>query len=218
MALRLILFFAAAVLYAIARYNFFGGVSGSPVWVLNKAVSLAGLGAIAASYCTRSPGWPRRLGMVGAALTALHIVMSLAVFDTAHYPKILRPVGWTTAGIVSIAAAIAATLVLLVPLWTTRRTVRERLGEARWRRVQRFGLLVLALSAVHVAAIGYAGWASPSGWPGFLPPITLISAAIAVWPLVRRLNPSAPSGSPKVPSPSTLSSAPPQRLSARPRR
>ena len=217
MALRLILFFAAAALYAVARYNVFGGVSGSPVWVLNKAVSVAGLGAIAASYCTRRPGWPRRLGIVGAALTALHIVMSLAVFDAVHYPKILRAGGWTSAGIVSIAAAIAATLVLLVPLWATRRTVRQRLGEARWRRVQRLGLFVLALSAIHVAAIGYSGWASPSGWPGFLPPITLISAAIAVWPLVRRLNPMVFSGSPKAPDPSQQSTATPQRLSARPR-
>jgi DMSO/TMAO reductase YedYZ heme-binding membrane subunit len=218
MALRLILLFAAAVLYAVARYNIFGGVSGSPVWVLNKAVSVAGLGAIAASYCTRRPGWPRRLGIVGAALTALHIVMSLAVFDAAHYPKILRAAGWTSAGVVSIAAAIAATLVLLVPLWATRRTVREGMGEARWRRVQRLGLLVLALSTVHVAAIGYAGWASPSAWPGFLPPITLLGAAIAVWPLVRRLKPIAFSGSPKAPSPSALSSSPPQQLSVRSRR
>jgi DMSO/TMAO reductase YedYZ heme-binding membrane subunit len=218
MALRLTLFVAAALLYAVARYNVFGGVSGSPVWVLNKAVSLVGLGAIAASYCTRRPGWPRRLGIVGAAITALHIAMSLAVFDAAHYPKILRADGWTPAGIVSIGAAIAATLVLLVPLWATHPRVRERLGEACWRRVQRLGLFVLALSAIHVAAIGYSGWASASGWPGFLPPITLISAAIAMWPLVRRVSPIAISGLPKAPNPSTLSSSPPQRLSARSRR
>jgi hypothetical protein len=45
---------------------------------------------------------------------------------------------------------------------------------------------ILALSALHVLALGYPSWSDPAHWPGHLPPISMLSFLAAVGFLVAR--------------------------------
>ena len=49
-----------------------------------------------------------------------------------------------------------------------------------------WGRAVLWFSAVHVLIMGFSGWLAPSGWPGYLPPITLWSFVMALYFLLAR--------------------------------
>ncbi len=49
------------------------------------------------------------------------------------------------------------------------------------------GVLLLALAAGHVLVMGLSGWLAPQGWPGFLPPISLVAFIAAVIPLLVKL-------------------------------
>ena len=80
----------------------------------------------------------------------------------------------------------------------TRRRGRQRAGgwcAARRRpRVQAAALGLVAFGAgAHAALYGYSSWLTPSSWPGYLPPITLVSfAAGIIGVLVALRGPSSP--------------------------
>ncbi|MCP5115457.1 MAG: hypothetical protein GY953_31915 [bacterium] len=65
--------------------------------------------------------------------------------------------------------------------------MKDSLGVRRWRRSQRMGYLSLACVAAHLGVMGFAGWITPSEWPGSMPPITLLGFLAAITPLVVRL-------------------------------
>lgn len=176
--------------YATLRYNVLGTVAWQefPVYVANKAVSAAAVTLLVAAYLTRRPGRPRIYGIAGFLLMLVHLVLSLLVFDPQHYPKILSAGGLTPAGWWSITAGVVASLLLCGPFWASRQNALDRLGEARWRAVQRVGYLALALCGIHTAALGVSGWLRPSTWPGGLPPITLLTTTLALCPLVLRVR------------------------------
>lgn len=49
-----------------------------------------------------------------------------------------------------------------------------------------WGRAVLWLSGLHVLIMGFAGWLTPGKWPGYMPPITMISFLIVVYILYGR--------------------------------
>ncbi|MBA3974912.1 MAG: hypothetical protein C0504_11935 [Candidatus Solibacter sp.] len=79
------------------------------------------------------------------------------------------------------------------PLWTTNKalswTAAALLASAYLiadkTDARRFGLLGLALTAVHCLVIGLPGWLTPSKWPGSLPPITFMGFLTALLPLLK---------------------------------
>ncbi|MBI2145038.1 hypothetical protein HYU18_01810, partial [Candidatus Woesearchaeota archaeon] len=93
--------FIAALAYAVVRYHVIKGVPWDdfPLYILNKAVSLAAVFLIAMSYefgplarflpRVFVPLLPARkyLGLLGFGLAAVHAVMSLLLFSPAYYPK-----------------------------------------------------------------------------------------------------------------------------------
>lgn len=44
----------------------------------------------------------------------------------------------------------------------------------------------LALTALHVLALGFPSWTNPAHWPGHLPPISLLSCVVAIGVLPAR--------------------------------
>jgi hypothetical protein len=163
---------AAALLYATVRYNAFKGVPWEewPTYVVNKAAALAALVLMAVFLIRRrtqagTPPW--HLLKAAAWLIALHVGLSLALLGPVTYPKFFAD-GKPTAAVawsILLGASAAAGALL-----RSRRPV----GVADRGGPLRLGLLAFAAGS-HAALLGYGGWTTPSTWPGFLFPITLIA-------------------------------------------
>ena len=178
------------LLYAIVRYNLLGPVpiDQAPLYLANKAISLASLILIALAFTARrlGPGsrliWVRHerraLGMTGLALALLHTALSLMILNPTYFAKFYNDLGQFTApaGVSMLTGGVA--LVLLIGQGRVKAG-----GEAdrAARRKLRLGAIgVLTLTAAHVLCMGLPLWLTPGTWHGHLPPITLISFALAL--------------------------------------
>ena len=194
--------FGAAVAYAILRYHILKGVEWShfPLFILNKAVSLAAVFFVACSYLVgRVLRWhnddPRiRLivikfcGLMGLSLGAIHGLMSLGLWTPHYYPAYFVEGGkLNLQGELAIAVGVVALWALAVPGITTLPTMAKSIGGFRWKRTQRMGYVTLALVAVHLIVLGLPGWLAPAGWPGGLPPISLLAFLVAGFPLLVKI-------------------------------
>ena len=194
--------FGGSVLYAIVRYHLVGDVEWRdfPVFILNKATSLAAVIFVAASYLVgKTIRWyddDKRLrlvvikfcGLMGFSLAAIHAVLALTIWTPRLFREVLRrcgppqsagraghePLGWLR---FSFCPPPAITTLPMMP---------KALGGKRWKRAQRMGYLSLVLVAVHLVALGFKGWLKPQAWPGWLPSISLLAFVAAVIPLIVR--------------------------------
>lgn len=187
-----ILTLVLALVYAVLRYHqAFFGVHPSdqlPLFILNKALSFAALGLIVLAVSARplahlSGGrlsalkqQRRSIGLVGFGYAAVHSVISLAILTPDYYAKLYHDSGkMNTAGELSI---LTGTLAIALLTWQAR---LPKAGDDEPRRLLRsLGLVVLALTALHVAAMGWPGWFKPQAWPGGMPPITMLSFVLAL--------------------------------------
>lgn len=200
------LIFGVALAYAVVRYHVFKGVEWIhfPLYVMNKAVSLAAVALIGASYLAarRLPVLEqepdkravlvRFLGLSGFALAAAHVVMSLALLSPAYYEKLFGAGKMNLAGELSMLFGVAALWFLSAPVLTSLPNMEEALGSRRWRKSQRLGYLAQAAVAGHVLVMGVSGWFTPAEWPGTMPPITMLAFVAALIPLLARLLPPRP--------------------------
>ena len=160
---------AASVSYATLRYNVFKGVPWTdwPVYILNKALALSALFLLVAWVlrARRDPGAYREdLWEVAWRLVLIHVSLSLALYGAAYFPAFFFDGRLTwQAGVSLLAGAIAA---------GGAGAIRAPHGHPAPIRL--VGGLMLLIGA-HAGVIGYAGWFTPSSWPGYLFPITLVS-------------------------------------------
>ena len=198
----LLVVFGATLAYAILRYHIASGVSWShfPLFIMNKAVSLAATVLVACSYLVgRVLRWhdddPRKklvvvkfCGLVGFSFAALHAIASLCVLTPAYFAKYFSADGrLNLEGELGLVVGIVALWALSLPAITTLPMMPKALGGMRWKRSQRMGYVCLSLVVVHVVVLGLRGWLSPRSWPWMLPPISLVAAVAAAVPLfVRR--------------------------------
>jgi hypothetical protein len=178
--LRASLLLAATLAYAVVRYHVFGPVPVEqfPLYVLNKAVSFAAVGALllAAAATARGRGAiaGREWGRASGAFALLHVVMSLAMSGPAYYAGLHLDDGRYTAmgGAMMTAGAVATWAYLL--MFVPNRSRPTRLAPA-------WGWVVLAgvAAGAHCTFLGWNGWFTPERWHGGMPPITMLSAAIA---------------------------------------
>jgi DMSO/TMAO reductase YedYZ heme-binding membrane subunit len=176
--------------YAVLRYHVFGTVPWAIFFpfVLNKAVSLAGLTLMSMSYLTRNnPGAAKTFGVSGFALSCLHIVLSVPILGPGYYPKFFDGGRWVAAAELSMAAGLLSFLLFIPPAMSSPKEMQEGIARPQWKFLQRAGYWALAAAAAHVALMGYSGWLTPGKWQGFMPPITLLGVAAAVLPLARLL-------------------------------
>lgn len=186
--------------YAATRYVLFGPwtTADLPLYVFNKATAWSALVLLAlalglgpaACFWPRLSGllWRRRYwGLVGFALATLHVVLSLSILNYGYYRLMFRQAFEFTAlaGGSLLAGALAWT-VLLAPLAASLPGVQAAMSVRYWRVLQRMGLLGLLLTGLHLA-YGVPGWWQPALWHGGLPPITLLSACVAMLALALRL-------------------------------
>ena len=193
--------FGGGLAYAVVRYHIASGVSWShfPLFIMNKAVSLAATVLVACSYLIgkvvrRYNDEPRRklvvvkfCGLIGFSLAALHALASLCLLTPAYFGKYFSEDGrLNVEGELGLVVGLVALWALSLPAITTLPMMPKALGSVRWKRSQRMGYVCLSLVVAHMVVLGLRGWLSPQTWPWMLPPISLVAAVAAAIPFVAR--------------------------------
>jgi DMSO/TMAO reductase YedYZ heme-binding membrane subunit len=191
--------FGVSVIYSIVRYHIAGDVAWRhfPLFILNKATSLAAVVFVASSYLVgKTIRWydddkALRLvvikfcGLMGFFLAAIHAFFSLPLLTPAYFGKYFDDADrLNLQGELGMAVGVIALFFLTSPAITTLPMMPKALGGWRWKRTQRLGYLALVLVVVHLVVLGLKGWLAPRGWQAGLPPISLIAAMAALAPLL----------------------------------
>ncbi len=191
--------FGAALVYAIARYHLVGDVEWRhfPLFILNKATSLAAVVFVACSYLVgKIFRWHdddkvlrlvviKFCGLMGFFLAGIHAVFSVSLLSPAYYAKYFDAVGrLNLQGELAVSVGVVALFLLMSPAITTLPMMPKSLGGQRWKRAQRLGYVALILVVVHLVVLGLKGWLAPKGWHGGLPPISLVAVLAALVPLL----------------------------------
>ena len=167
-----------------------------PLFILNKATSLAAVFFVSSSYLIRKIiRWHdhdpalrlvviKFCGLMGFFLAAVHAFFSLALLSPAYYGKYFDDVGrLNLEGEIAVSVGVIALFFLLAPAITTLPGMPKAIGGWRWKRNQRAGYIALTFVVVHLVALGLKGWLAPQGWHGGMPPISLIAVIAALVPL-----------------------------------
>ncbi|MCU0621632.1 MAG: hypothetical protein MUC69_09025 [Gemmatimonadales bacterium] len=191
--------FGGSLAYAVVRYHVVGDEPWRhfPLFILNKATSLAAVVFVACSYLVgRVFRWHdhdnalrlvvvKFCGLMGFFLAAAHVLFSFSLITPAYFAKYFDADGrLNLEGEVAMATGVLGLLFLLSPALTTLPMMPKSLGGWRWKRSQRMGYVALGLVVAHLVALGWKGWMNPSGWHGGLPPVSLVALVAAVVPLV----------------------------------
>ncbi len=196
--------FGASLVYAIIRYHLAGDVAWShfPLFILNKATSLAAVLFVACSYLIgKIIRWHdddkslrlvviKFCGLTGFFMAGMHAFFSVCLLTPAYFGKYFDAGGQLNLrGELGMLAGVVGLFLLMSPAITTLPMMPKALGGRRWKRTQRVGYLALVFVAVHLIALGLTGWMAPAGWTAGLPPISLLAFVAVLVPLVvkRRL-------------------------------
>lgn len=173
--------------YSVLRYNIIKGVPWEhlPLFIGNKAISFAAVVLIMISYLP----WPacfqqkenarnarKWIGVGGFFLACVHSLGSVMLLHPEHYGLFFNDNGTLNfTGELSMLAGLlgffffGSIAVLSLP------GMAARMGLEPWRRARRLGLYGLGAIGLHIFMRGYEGWLRPGGWPGYLPPISLLA-------------------------------------------
>jgi DMSO/TMAO reductase YedYZ heme-binding membrane subunit len=191
--------FGVSLLYAIIRYHLAGDVAWGhfPLFILNKATSLAAVVFIALSYLIpkvipwHDDNKPLRLvvvkfcGLMGFFMAGAHAFFSVCLITPAYFAKYFDADGRLNGqGEVGLAVGVIALFFLMSPAITTLPMMPKAIGGQRWKRSQRMGYIALIFVVVHLIALGLKGWLAPQGWTAGLPPISLLAFVAALVPLI----------------------------------
>jgi DMSO/TMAO reductase YedYZ heme-binding membrane subunit len=194
--------FGAALAYSIFRYHIAGDVAWShfPLFILNKATSLAAVVFVACSYLIgRVIRWHNSdpklklvvikfCGLMGFSLAAIHAFFSVCLITPAYFAEFFDQDGrLNLTGDLGLCVGVVALWALAMPAITTLPMMPKAIGGVRWKRTQRMGYLCLSLVAAHMVVFGLKGWLTPKMWPSGLPPISLLAVTVAMVPLVAKL-------------------------------
>ncbi len=191
--------FGGSLAYAVIRYHLAGDVAWRhfPLFILNKATSLAAVIFVASSYLIgKIIRWHdhdkalrlvviKFCGLMGFFLAAVHAFFSLCLLSPAYYGKYFDDDGrLNLQGEIAMSVGVVALFFLLAPAVTTLPMMPRAIGGWRWKRNQRLGYVALALVVVHLVVLGIKGWLAPQGWHGGIPPVSLVAVVAAMVPLL----------------------------------
>ncbi len=171
--------FGFALVYAVIRYHFAGDIPWRhfPLFILNKATSLAAVFFVACSYLIgKIIRWHdhdkalrlvviKFCGLMGFFLAAIHAFFSVCLLTPAYFGKYFDEVGrLNLQGELGMAVGVIALFFLLSPAITTLPMMPKAIGGQRWKRSQRAGYVALALVVAHLVVLGIKGWLAPRGY------------------------------------------------------
>ena len=190
--------FGGSLAYSVVRYHLAGDVPWRhfPLFILNKATSLAAVIFVASSYLIgKIIRWhdhdkalrlvvSKFCGLMGFFLAAVHAFFALALLSPAYYGKYFDDGGrLNLQGEIAMSVGVIALFFLSSPAITTLPMMPKAIGGWRWKRSQRAGYVALAFVVVHLVALGFKGWLAPQAWHGGIPPISLVAVIAALVPL-----------------------------------
>ena len=176
--------FGAALAFSIVRYHLSDEVSWAhfPLFILNKATSLAAIIFVACSYLIgRVIRWyngdPKLklvvikfCGLMGFSLATIHAFFSVCLLTPTYFGKFFDDDGrLNLEGELGLAVGIVALWALAMPAISTLPMMPKAIGGIRWKRSQRMGYLCLVLVVAHMLVFGLKGWMAPEKWPLGLP-------------------------------------------------
>jgi hypothetical protein len=180
----------ASVAYAVIRYHLVGTVpwSSFPLFILNKGICLGGmlllglnfglgpLRNIGANVPDRWLDARQALGMTGFLLILFHVLMSFLLFTPDIFGKFFNSDGSLTLfGSLSMLGGVSSFVVLWAYNLSFQTHMREDARFIRFITSRKFMLWSMLLAGGHLFFMGYEGWMNPAGWPGGLPPISLVA-------------------------------------------
>lgn len=166
--------------YAVLRYHVFKGVVWVhfPLYVTNKAISLAAI-SISCLACLNLTSGKNKpffvMGLSGYFLACLHVLISLVILNPSYYAKFFQEDKLNLNGelnlLFGIIGFVAYSLLALSYL------VNLNNGRNKTAKTQ-LSISALILVAGHTFVMGFTGWLKFQLWPGYLPPISLLSFLI----------------------------------------
>ncbi len=174
----LVVALAATLLYVTLRYPVFKGVPWTdyPAYVVNKALAWTAVwlflaAALAGRRGRAHPGpSPATYLHQAFGLVVAHVILSLALMGETYYASMFAGAKLTLTASFSVLAGSLATVA----------AVRVVQGGAEGRRAHGLLVLLCALTTAHLGAKGGAKWFDVAGWPGGLPPVTLLSSLVSL--------------------------------------
>ena len=184
---------AFSIGYAILRYHIVGSVPWKdlPFYTLNKGIALSafilltfnfGFGPLK-NLGVKVPesflNARKAMGMTGFLLALIHALMSFAILNPSVFSKFYDENGTLTfiAGMSMLGGILS-----FVVLWGYNLSFQTHLREDKafisFITSRNFLLISGLFGLVHLYFMGYKGWLTPSGWPGGLPPISLIGFVV----------------------------------------
>lgn len=167
--------------YATIRYNVIQGVSWSdwPVYTLNKVFGFSSLLLlfIAIVRYRLGPGYSNsKILYMSGLFGGIHVLLSCMLLNPAYYEKFFYDGKLTgTAGFSMLSGAIAAIIFI------SRATMK---GDQDVKNKIRSLAVLSVIVGIHAALQGFQSWMAPSTWPGFIPPITLLSFLVSTTALI----------------------------------
>ena len=180
--------FSVCLIYSFIRYITLGpeDMSQLPLYVMNKALSWAGLATIGLSRLLGHAAARKQAGLIGALMIGLHVVMSMLVLKPEYLRKFfdsMNGMKLTGAGEASMLAGVLGLGFLAWLLWATAAQANGSSdSNGNGSLLPWVGRAVLICGALHVALMGWDIWFAPEKWAnyGHFPPITLLSFVTAV--------------------------------------
>lgn len=187
--------------YAIIRYNIVREVAIQqiPLFVFNKAISLSSVIIIGISFLLGplAKFWPERyaskfylrkqFGLMGFGLAAIHVLISLLIFDPSYYPRFFVEGKLTLEGELSMLFGVIALFIFSIVAITSIPSVENSMERKKWVSIQRSGYLAFFFVLLHVFFMGYKGWSNSAAWEWGLSPISLIAFIIIAFVLLARI-------------------------------
>jgi len=194
--------FTLALLYAVFRYNVVKGVPWTdlPLFINNKAIALASVIFIAIAIILGpiSQWWPKKapklyplretFGLLGFGFAIIHSFISLLLFSPEYYPKFFEAAGGLNlVGELSMLFGVLGLFIFSIVAITSLPSVKNSVTYEKWKTAQRLGYLAFVFVLLHVFVMGFAGWMTPSHWPGGLVPVSLLAFIIILLALLVRI-------------------------------
>lgn len=190
------------ILYATMRYMVFKGVDVAhfPLFITNKIFSISGLFFIALSYVLTKVNlvkidhdetkvhFVKFMGLIGFSLSAMHVFMSLTLLSPAYYANFFDGDMMNFKGELSMLMGVISLYFFTIPAIASLPFMQKGVGMKKWKRAQKMGYFGLITALFHLIIMGASGWITIHKWPGYLPPISLLSAIIILIPLYLKLK------------------------------
>jgi DMSO/TMAO reductase YedYZ heme-binding membrane subunit len=158
------------------------GLALTAVLMISLSVLLGPL-ARWSSFCRKRVGYRKQIGLLGAMLAGLHVIVSLLMLPE-QFPLI-----WYGEHLPALGMGIAALLTLLVISVHSTESAPRRIGYRRWKTIQRLVYSTLLFAMAHYMLMGkpanWVRWSQTMETP--LPPGTLVVTVVVVLVLIARL-------------------------------